>query len=105
MQLTPKQNIAESIGDLKSYIYEKDKYLVCKIDEKKQFVFKTSKLKMQLVCDMQPDGINCMKEKDKSFVTLTASTQHLLLPKQMRWQYKRASTKTENIKLFKWFFN
>ena len=90
MQLTPKQNIAESIGDLKSYIYEKDKYLVCKIDEKKQFVFKTSKLKMQLVCDMQPDGINC--------------TQHLLLPKQMRLQYKRASTKTENIKLFKWFF-
>ena len=52
MQLAPKQNIAESIGDLKSYIHEKDKYLVCKIDEKKQFVFKTSKLKMQLVCDM-----------------------------------------------------
>ena len=93
MQLTPKQNIAESIGDLKSYIYEKDKYLVCKIDEKKQFVFKTSKLKMQLVCDMQPDGINCMKEKDKSFITLTASTQHLLLPKQMRWQYKESKHK------------
>ena len=47
-KLTPQKNIFESIRDLKSYVDEKDKYLIYKIDENKQFVFKTSKLKMQL---------------------------------------------------------
>ena len=47
-KLTPQKNIFESIRDLKSYFGEKDKYLIYKIDENKQFVFKTSKLKMQL---------------------------------------------------------
>lgn len=45
MQLTPQQNISESIGDLKSYVEEKDKYLIYKIDENKQSGSKTSKLK------------------------------------------------------------
>ena len=63
------------------------------MDENKQFVHKTSKLKMQLAHDMQPDGINYINEefcffggnhkRVKPFVTLTTSTYHPLLQKQV----------------------
>ena len=62
-KLAPQQNLFESIRDLKSYVDDKDKYLVYKIDENKQFVFKTSKLKMQSAREMQPDGINYIIEE------------------------------------------
>ena len=48
-KLTPQD---ESHQDLKSYVDEKGKYLIYKIDENKQFVFKTSKLKIQLAREM-----------------------------------------------------
>ena len=51
-KLAPQQNIFESHQDLKSYVDEKDKYLIYEIDENKQFVFKTSKLKIQLAREM-----------------------------------------------------
>ena len=62
-KLAPQQDIFESIRGLKSDADEKKKYQIYNIDENKQFVFKTSKLKMQLACEMQPDGINYMNEE------------------------------------------
>ena len=92
-KLAPQKNIFESILDLKSYVDEKDKYLIYKIDENKQFVFKTSKLKVQLAREMQPDGINYMHgefcffdgkhKRVESFVMLTASTYNRLLQKEI----------------------
>ena len=89
-KLASQQNIFESIRDLKSYVDEKDKHLIYKIDDNKQFVFKTPKLKMQLAREMQPDGINYMNEEfcffdgNHSFVTLTASTYDPLLRNKLR---------------------
>ena len=91
--LAPQKNIFESILDLKSYVDEKDKYLIYKIDENKQFVFKTSKLKVKLAREIQRDGINymhgefcffdCKHKRVKPFVTLTASTYNRLLQKEI----------------------
>ena len=92
-KLAPQQNIFESIRDLKSYVDEKGKYLIYKIDENKQFVFKTSRLKMQLAREIQLNGINYINEefcffdgnhkRVKSFVTLTTSNYDPLLRKQV----------------------
>ena len=89
---------------------------IYKIDEKKQFVFKISKLKMQLAREMQPDGINYMNvefcffhsnhKRVKSFVTLTATTYDSLLLKQIALAILECKHEgTENIEVFWRMFN
>ena len=74
---------------MKDYVSENDKYLIYKINENFQYVFKTSRQKLLFAKDMRRDenAEYCYFDRNfkkvNSFVTLTASAYHPLLRKQI----------------------
>ena len=82
----------EAVKDYKKYSDQKDKYLIYKVDENNQTVFKTSKSKLQLARNMCTDEHflstelssfdGCVKRM-KNYTTLSASIYHSLLRKQV----------------------
>ena len=92
-KLEPNGSGFVAVKAYKAYTDKKDAMLVYRADENEQFVFKTSRMKMEIAAKMSETGDHFLKEeyvcfdgnhkRVKNFVTLTASVYHPLLRKQI----------------------
>ena len=91
-KLYPNAEGYDAVTEYKMYTDERDELLIYKVNEDEQFVFKTSTKKMHIAKDMttQDDLMNneyCFfdgkENRCKNFITLTASTYHPLLQRQI----------------------
>ena len=83
----------QSLHGFKTYTDQRDKFLVHEIDEAKQIVFKTSRLKMKIAKEMDKSGDHFLSKefchfdgnhkRTRNYVTLSASVYHSLLRKQV----------------------
>ena len=81
----------KAVKDFKDYMDKKDKFLVYEINENEHYVFKSSKSKLKMAKDMMQvspydQEFCCFDGKENrtvDFTTLTASSYHPLLQKQI----------------------
>ena len=92
-QIQPHGQSFSAVKELRTYVNENDKFLIYDVSESAQYVFKTSRTKLQMAHDMKSEGTHFLNteycyfdgnyKRVKSFVTLTASVYHPLLEKQV----------------------
>lgn len=83
----------DSVIDLKEWVNESDKFLIYRVDQCQQLVFKSSKAKLKLAKNMDVHSDHYLSEefcysdgkdgRTKELKTLTASVYHSLLKKQI----------------------
>ena len=102
--------------EYKCYTDAKDPFLIYAIDENQQYVFKTSRVKMEIAAEMQSDGGNVLStefccfdgkvNRTRYFTTLTASVYHPFLQKQVPLAIMDCKSEdTECVELFWRLFN
>ena len=121
-EIHPSGENFEAVVTFKLYCDEKDNLLVYKVNDSRgnpdvpSFVFKTSRERMDIAMKMNKDGDHFLKEeycyfdgkvkRCRNYVTLTASTYHPLLKKQIPLGIMEAEREnSENIELFWTLFN
>ena len=112
----------EAVVTFKLYCDNQDELLIHKVNERRgnpdfpSFVFKTSKERMKIALNMDREGEHFMREeycyfdgkvkRCRKFVTLTASTYHPILKKQIPLAIMETEKEdSENIELFWTLFN
>ena len=121
-EIHPSGENFEAVVTFKLYCNEKDNLLVYKVNDSRgnpdmpSFVFKTSRERMDIAIKMNKDGDHFLQEeycyfdgkvkRCKNYVTLTASTYHPLLKKQIPLAVMETEREnSENIELFWALFN
>ena len=105
----------EAIEEYKQYADQNDKFLVYKVDENKQIVFRSSAVKMEIAAKISLSTHFLSEEfchfdekvnRTRHFTTLTASVYHPLLHKPIPLvSMDCTSENTENVKVFWRLFN
>ena len=112
----------EAVVTFKLYCDNQDELLIHKVNDRRgnpdfpSFVFKTSKERMKIALNMDREGEHFMREeycyfdgkvkRCRNFVTLTASTYHPILKKQIPLAIMETEKEdSENIELFWTLFN
>ena len=121
-EIHPSGENFEAVVTFKLHCNEKDNLLVYKVNDSRgnpdmpSFVFKTSRERMDIAIKMNKDGDHFLQEeycyfdgkvkRCKNYVTLTASTYHPLLKKQIPLAIMETEREnSENIELFWALFN
>lgn len=121
-EIHPSGENFEAVVTFKQYCDKKDKLLVYKVNDNRgnpdmpSFVFKTSQERMEIAMKMDKDGEHFLRDeycyfdgkvkRCKDYVTLTASTYHPLLKKQIPLAIMETQKEnSENIELFWNLFN
>ena len=111
----PYGNKYQASEEYNQYSDKKNKFLVYKVDENKQIVFRSSVVKMEIAAKMSL-STHFLSEKfchfdgkvnrTRHFTTLTASVYHSLLQKQIAFASMDCiSENTENVEVFWRLFN
>ena len=112
----------EAVVTFKLYCDNQDELLIYKVNDRRgnpdllSFVFKTSRKRMKIALNMDRDGEHFMREeycyfggkvkRCRNFVTLTASTYHSILKKQIPIAIMETENEdSESIELFWTLFN
>ena len=121
-EIHPSGENVEAVVTFKQYCDKKDKLLVYKVNDSRgnpdmpSFVFKTSHERIEIAMKMNKDGEHFLRDeycyfdgkvkRCKDYVTLTASTYHPLLKKQIPLAIMETQKEnSETIELFWTLFN
>ena len=114
--MQPQGNGFKAVAEYKKFADEKDCFYIYAVNENKQYVFKTSNVKMKIAKDMDCNGDSYLAieychfdgkvKRTRDFTSLTASVYHPLLQKQVPLAVMECKSEdTMNIEIFWREFN